>query len=71
MTLLEAPTGMSLFHHEDIKQEMVHTSLFERYGVSEKWIIIIDRMQDSNATSIPAETSGPSARDRYYAMRFN
>ena len=68
---MEAPTGTSLFNHKDIKQEMVHTSLFETYGVSEKWIIIMDRMQDSNATTIPAETSGPSARDRSYAMKFN
>ena len=64
MTLLEALTGTLLFYYKDIKHEIVQTLLLEEYGVSKKWIIIKDRKQDSNAASIPAETSGPSAQDR-------
>ena len=45
----------------------MHTLLLEEYGVSKKWVIIMDKKQDSNAASIPAETSGPSAQDRYCA----
>ena len=29
--------------------------LLEEYGVSKKWVIIMDRKQDSNAASTPAE----------------
>ena len=54
MTLLEAPTGTILFYYKDIKQEIVHTLLLEEYGASKKWVIIMDRRQDSNATSTPA-----------------
>jgi len=36
----------------------------KEYGVSKKWVIIMDRTQDSNATSILAGKSGPSAQDR-------
>jgi len=36
MTLLEAPTGTLLFYYKDIKQDIVHTSLLEEYGVSRK-----------------------------------
>ena len=32
-----------------------------------KWIIIMDRRQDSNAASTSAKTSEPSARDSYCA----
>jgi len=46
MTLLEAPTGTLLFYYKDIKQEIVHTLLLEEYGVSKKWVIIMDRRQD-------------------------
>jgi hypothetical protein len=46
MTLLEAPTGTLLFNYKDIKQEIVHTLLLEEYGVSKKWVIIMDRRQD-------------------------
>jgi len=67
MTLLEAPTGTSLFYYKDIKQEIVHTLLLEEYGVSKKWVIIMDRRLDLNVTSTPAGKSGPSARDRYCA----
>jgi len=49
MTLLEAPTRALLFHYKDIKKEIVHTLLLEEYGVSKKWVIIMDRRQDSNA----------------------
>ena len=42
-TLLEAPTGTILFYHKDIKQQIVHTLLLEKYGVSKKWVIIMDR----------------------------
>jgi len=64
MTLLEAPTGTSRFYNKDIQQEIVHTLMLEEYGVSNKWVIIMDRRQDSNVTSTPA---GPSAQDRYCA----
>jgi len=67
MTLLEAPTGTLLFNYKNIKQEIVHTLLLEKYGVSMKWVIIMDRRQDSNVTSTPAGKSGPSAQDRYRA----
>jgi len=67
MTLLEAPTGTLLFYYKDFKQKIVHTSLLEGYGVSKKWVIIMDRRQDLNVTSTPAEKSGPSAQDRYCA----
>jgi hypothetical protein len=35
--------------------------------MSKKWVIIMDRRQDSNVTSTPAGKSGPSAQDRYCA----
>jgi len=41
--------------------------LLEEYGVSKKWVIIMDRRQYSNVTSTPAGKSGPSAQDRYCA----
>ena len=56
-----------LFYYKDIKQEIVHTLLLEEYGVSKKWVIIMDRRQDLNMTSTPAGKSGPSAQDRYCA----
>jgi len=69
--LLEALTETLLFNYRDIKQEIVHTLLLEKYGVSKKWVITMDRRQDSNATSTPTSTpkgkSGPSAQDRYCA----
>ena len=43
-----------LFYYQDIKQEIVHALLFEEYGVSKKWVIIMDRRQDLNVTSTPA-----------------
>ena len=49
--LLEALTETLLFNYRDIKQEIVHTLLLEKYGVSKKWVITMDRRQDSNATS--------------------
>jgi len=58
MTLFEAPTETYF-----LLQEIVHTLLLEEFGVSKKWVIIMDRRQDSNAASIPAERSGPSAQD--------
>jgi len=67
MTLLEAPTGALLFYCKNIKQGIVHTLLFEKYGVSKKWVIIMDMRQDSNATSTSAGIDGPSAQDRYGA----
>jgi len=50
MTLLEAPTGTLLFYYKDIKQEILHTLLLEKYGVSKKWVIIMYRKQDLNVT---------------------
>jgi len=49
------------FYYKDIKQEIVHTLLLEEYGVSKKWIIIMDKRQDKTAVSTQAETSGSSA----------
>ena len=51
----------------DTEQEIVHTLLLEEYGVSKKWVISLDRRQDSNAISTPAGQSRPSAQDRYCA----
>ena len=67
MTLLEALTGTLLFHYKDIKQEILHTLLLGEYGVSKKWVIIMDKWQDKTAASTQAETSGLSAQDRYCA----
>jgi len=39
--------------------------LSEDYGVSKKWVFIMDKRQDSDAASILEEASGPSAQDRY------
>jgi len=64
MTLLEAPTGTLLLYYKDNKQEIVHTILSEKFNVWNKWVIIMDRRQDANATSTPAGTSGHSAQDR-------
>ena len=64
---MEAPTGTLLFYYKDIKQEIVHTLLFEEYGVSKKWVIMKDKKQDSNSASTPSEASGPSAQHRYVA----
>jgi len=47
VTLLEAPTWTLLFNYKDTKQEIVHTLLLEEYGVSKKWVIIMDKRQDS------------------------
>jgi len=60
MTVLQAPTGTLLSYYKDIKQEIVHTLLLEEYGVSKKWVIIMDRRQDSNATSTAAGKIAPS-----------
>jgi len=38
--------------------------LLEEYGVSKKWIIIMDRRKDSKAAWTLAETSGLSAQAR-------
>jgi len=67
MTLLDAPTGTLLF--TDIQQEILHTLLLEEFCVSKKWVIIMDRRQDSNATSesTPVEKGGPFAQDCYCA----
>ena len=48
MTLLEAPTGTEIFCYRAIKQEIVHTLLLEKYGVSKEWVIILDRRHVSN-----------------------
>ena len=45
----------------------MHTLLLEEYGVSKKWVIIMDKRQDLNVTPTPAGKSGPSAQDRYCA----
>ena len=70
MTLLEAPTGILLLYSKDIKKEIVHTLLLEEYGVSKKWVIIMDWRQNLNVTSTPAGKSGPSAQDHYCARGF-
>jgi len=48
-------------------EAIVHTLLLKEYGVSKKWVIIMDRRQDLNVTSTPAGKSGPLAQDRYCA----
>ena len=67
---MEAPTGTLLFYYKDIKQEIVHALLLEEYGVSKKWVSIMDRRQDLNETSTQVGKSGPSAQDRYCARGF-
>jgi len=67
MTLLEAPTGTLLFYNKDSKQKIMHALLLEEYGVSKKWVIIMDKRQDKTVASTQAETSGSSAQDRYCA----
>ena len=66
-TLLEASTDTLIFYYKDIKQEIVHTLMLEEYGVSKKWVVIMDRRQDLNVTSTPAGKSGPLAQDLYCA----
>jgi len=55
--------------YKDVKQEIVHTLLLEEFCVSKKWVMIMDRRQDWNATSesIPAGKGGPFAQDCYCA----
>jgi len=67
MILLEAPTWTLLLYYKDIKQEIVHTLLLEEYGVSKKWVIIMDKRQNKTAASEQEEKSGSSAQDRYCA----
>ena len=45
----------------------MQTLLLEEYGVSKKWVIIMDRRQDLDVTSTPVGKSGPSAQDRFCA----
>ena len=45
----------------------MHTLLLEEYGVSKKWVLIMDKKQDQNVASTPAEIIGPSAQERYFA----
>jgi len=45
----------------------VITLLLEEYGVSKKWVIIVEKKQDKHAASTQAETSGSSAQVRYCA----
>ena len=45
----------------------MHTLLLEKYGVSKKWVIIMDNRQDKNMALTQAETSGSSAQDCYCA----
>jgi len=35
------------------------------YGVLKKWVIIMDKRQDKNATSTQTETSGSASQDHY------
>jgi hypothetical protein len=46
MTLLELPTGTLILYYKDIKPEIVYTLLLEEYGVSKKWVTIMERRQD-------------------------
>ena len=55
------------FYYADIKQEIVYTLLLEEYGVSNQWVIIMDKRQDKTVASTQAETSGSSAQDCYCA----
>jgi len=61
----ESKKDLLLFlYYKDIKQEIVHTFLSEEYGVSKKWVIIMDKRQVSHVTSTSAGKSGPLAQDR-------
>jgi len=53
--LLEAPTGTLLFYFKDIKQEIVRTLLLQEYGVSKRWVIIMDKRQNKTAALTQAE----------------
>ena len=44
-----------LLYYKDIKQEIVHTLLLEEYGVSKKWVVIMDKRQDKTAASTQTE----------------
>jgi len=50
-----------------INQEIMHTFLLEKYCQSKKWVIIMDKKQDSIATLTSAGNSGPLAQDCYCA----
>jgi len=45
----------------------VHTLSLKEYGVSKKWLIIMDKKQDKTAASTQAETIKSSAQDSYCA----
>jgi len=47
------------FYYKDIEQEIVHILPLEEYGVSKKWLIIMDRIH--MRLQPPAEKNGPSA----------
>jgi len=47
--------------------QIVHILLLEEYGVSKKWVIIMDKRLDKSSASTLAETSEPSPQDRYCA----
>ena len=51
----------------DNQDRALRPLLLEEYGVSKKWVIIMDKRQDKTAAWIQAETSGSSAQDRYSA----
>jgi len=69
MILTEGQTWRLLYYYKDIKQEIVHTLLLEECGVQMKWVIIMDKRQDSNTSLTQAylKTSGPSAQNHYFA----
>ena len=67
---MEAPTGTLRFYYKDIKQEIVHMLLLLKYGVLKKWVIIMDRKQDSNAASTPWTFSQGSFLYQEFRRRF-
>jgi len=51
----------------DNQDRALRPLLLEEYGVSKKWVIIMDKRQDKTVASTQAKTSGLSAQDRYCA----
>ena len=50
------PVGTLLFYYKDTKQEIVHMFLLDEYGMSNEWVIIMDRREDSMPLRLQQET---------------
>jgi len=68
--MVHAHPAVAVRNLREVLQEIVHTLLLEEYGVSKKWVIIMNNKRqdrDKIAASAQAETSGSSAQDHYCA----